>query len=280
MEPITNQLQKTVNQLQLTNLQAELQGLTQVNRDEKDILSLKYKSIPFGLMTLNDRVNWATALLSKIHVITGWVIPDDPLMDVIVDQFEKKLNESYPLVNPDEVEYAFRSQGTVIKDWGKQMNLALIDEVMIPYMDRRLQVSRKEEQQKSKLMLPEKTEDISDEGMDKFWDATEELVSQGGYPVELIPPMLYDWMDKNGNILIDKNEKLKYIERATLVRHSTIAMEYEKNPYSIETKSALNDFNRMRETKKYSEAEHGKITDLAKKMVVYEMMKTKLSKSK
>lgn len=133
---------------------------------------------------------------------------------------------------------------------------------------------------KPTVIMIENKEDISDEGMDKFWDATEELVAKGNYPIELIPPMLYDWMDKNGNILFSREEKLKFLERATLVRHTAIAHAFEKNPYSLETKAALNDFNRMREIKKYSEAEHEKIKELAKKMVVFEMMKTKLSTSK
>lgn len=234
---------------------------------------------PFGKMTPEEVAGYSRATMIKIALITGWIVPEGKYLDILLDQFAKKMLESYPKVNPEEVEYAFRTEGTVIKDWGKQMNLSLIDEVMIPYSEKRFEISRIEEQLKIKALPPPPiTEDISDEGMDKFWDATEELVAKGNYPIELIPPMLYDWMDKNGNILFNRDDKLKFLERATLVRHTAIAHAFEKNPYSLETKAALNDFNRMREIKKYSEAEHEKIKELAKKMVVFEMMKTKLAK--
>ena len=116
--------------------------------------------------------------------------------------------------------------------------------------------------------------------MDKFWDDTELLVRKGNYPVELIPPGLYEWMDKNGNIFYGKDQKMEYIERATLYRHSVIAKAYEKNPNSIDTKETLKNFNKMRETKKYSQDEHEKIKLLAKKMIVFDMMKAKTSKIK
>ncbi|MEP7111364.1 MAG: hypothetical protein ABI760_25435 [Ferruginibacter sp.] len=90
------------------------------------------------------------ALLLKIHVITGWVIPASKLINILVDQFEKKLVEDYGMLNTEEIEYAFRKGGTMIKDWGKEMNLNLIDQVLSPYVDNRLQASANEEIRKSR----------------------------------------------------------------------------------------------------------------------------------
>lgn len=84
---------------------------------------------------------WGKSLLLKIHVITGWVIPDAELLTILIDQFQKKMVESYPNTNPEEIEFAFRNNGTTVKDWGKAMNLALIDEVMIPYLQERHRIS-------------------------------------------------------------------------------------------------------------------------------------------
>src|SRR5690606_31250336 len=82
---------------------------------------------------------------------------------ILRDQFRQKLLESYPTVNCDEVEYAFR-KNTDVKDWGKKMNLALIDEVMIPYLAERSEASRMEETEAVKLMLPGiPCEEVSDE---------------------------------------------------------------------------------------------------------------------
>lgn len=93
---------------------------------------------------------WPKALLLKIHVITGWVIPSTDLLNILVDQFGKKLQEDYSDLNTDEIEYAFRKSGTTIQDWGKGMNLNLLDQVLIPYMDKRLQASAAEEKIKAK----------------------------------------------------------------------------------------------------------------------------------
>lgn len=92
--------------------------------------------------------NQAATLLVKIHVITGWEIPQKELMDILIDQFCKKILESYPKINTDEIEYAFRNKPIEIKEWGKAMNLSLIDEVIQPYLSMRFEVSKIEEQKK------------------------------------------------------------------------------------------------------------------------------------
>lgn len=92
---------------------------------------------------------YAKATLLKIHVITGWTIPKDELMKILLDQFIKKIKESYPNTNPEEWEYAFRNYGTTVKDWGKSMNLALIDEVMLPYLSDRKHLSHEVEERSS-----------------------------------------------------------------------------------------------------------------------------------
>lgn len=90
---------------------------------------------------------WSKALLLKIHVITGWVIPsDNALYSVLKDQFQKQLSEKYFELNPDEIEFAFRNEGTLIEDWGKDLNLNLIDKILLKYLANRYKVSNAEEQ--------------------------------------------------------------------------------------------------------------------------------------
>lgn len=113
---------------------------------EGKILSLKYKGKRIGEMNEAEVSLWSKSLLLKIHVITGWVIPELELMTILVEQFQKKLIESYGNMNPEEIEYAFRNSGTTVKDWGKQMNLSLIDEVLIPYLSERLRLSHELEE--------------------------------------------------------------------------------------------------------------------------------------
>lgn len=106
---------------------------------------------------------YAKATLLKIHVITGWTIPKDDLLIILIDQFIKKLIEGYPNVNPEEIEYAFRNYGTTVKDWGKSMNLSLIDEVMIPYLEQRFELSRVEEQKAPQIEYKPDLEQIERE---------------------------------------------------------------------------------------------------------------------
>jgi hypothetical protein len=86
--------------------------------------------------------------LLKIHVITGWNMPPNELMLILVDQFAKKVLESYPNVTAEEIEYAFRSEGHSVKEWGKSLSISLIDDVMLPYLSKRFEVSRFEESKK------------------------------------------------------------------------------------------------------------------------------------
>lgn len=89
---------------------------------------------------------WSKSLLLKIHVITGWTIPADELLIILVDQFTKKLCESYQDMNPEEIEYAFRQYGTSVKDWGKAMNLSLMDQVLPQYLAERKRISHEIEE--------------------------------------------------------------------------------------------------------------------------------------
>lgn len=90
----------------------------------------------------------AKEVLLRVHVITGWVMPPDELTLILIDEFTKKILESYPNVTVAEVCYAFRSGGHEVKEWGKSLNVSIIDEVMIPYLEKRFEVSKYEEQNK------------------------------------------------------------------------------------------------------------------------------------
>jgi hypothetical protein len=112
------------------------------------VVNLKYQSPQIS--KLPSLQTWGKGLLVKIHVITGWTIPTDSgILTALIDQFQKKLLEDYPNLNLDEIEFAFRSGGTTVKDWGKAMNLALIDEVLKPYVSTRYELSLAEERAKN-----------------------------------------------------------------------------------------------------------------------------------
>lgn len=111
------------------------------------MLQVKYASKKIGNMAPDELNKWAHVLLLKINVITGWIISEnDTLQNILSDQFRKTLVEKYSELNPDEIEFAFRNNGTGIEDWGKEMNLNLIDKVLVGYLHDRYKLSSAEEQ--------------------------------------------------------------------------------------------------------------------------------------
>jgi len=113
--------------------------------EEEKLIQLKKSAKPLILFDKSELLSSCEALLIKIHIITGWTIPGGNLLNVLVDQFQKKLIEDYPTFNVEEIEYAFRHSGTLVEDWGKSLNLNLIDKVLWPYELRRREASKTEE---------------------------------------------------------------------------------------------------------------------------------------
>lgn len=112
----------------------------------------------------------AGKLILKIHVITGWEVPTGELMDVLLDQFIKKIIESFPNLNADELEYAFRNKPYRVQEWGKAMNVSIIDEVVSAYLEKRIIVSSLEERSKNNIEhKPSKEQLVKiDEEFDQF----------------------------------------------------------------------------------------------------------------
>lgn len=146
-------------------------------------------------------------LLLKISAITGWTIPLSEMMDILIDQFQKTLCEKYQFTNIEEFEYAFRSRGLEIKDWGKSLNLGLIDEVMMPYLESRKEISRFEESNLTKMQIEEKKELTADE-----WD--EWINDAKNYPFEILPTAIYDFLEKQGSLILSKKEKHGMMDKA------------------------------------------------------------------
>lgn len=71
-------------------------------------------------------------LLIRASVITGWPLPKSEVYQILLDEFEKLLLESYPILNIKDLEYAFRHFGDE-KEYGKEMNLSLIKGVLMSY---------------------------------------------------------------------------------------------------------------------------------------------------
>lgn len=206
---------------------------------------------------------WTKALLLKIHVITGWVVPTGDLQTLLINQLGKHLIENYPDVNPDEVEFAFRKWGTTTKDWGKQMNLSLIDEVLLPYIILRGQVSQLEESAKVGE-LPAPQESMSDQAMAEWLEETKKRKMA----VEFMPVQLYEWLVKKGTLQLTNEIKHDYLARAVSFRQHRLIQAYEE-AMTKDNHAALATFNSMKQAGVFTGPEIDILKTLAKKMILF-----------
>ena len=192
----------------MTSLKGKLIG------EERKLLELKYSGKRFIEMTDDERWFSAQTLILKIHAITGWSIPISEMMDILIDQFQQKLVEDYKNVTSKEFEYAFRTRGLDIKDWGKALNLILIDEVMLPYLDNRFDLSMQEQKINAQLKMKEEDQQaLNRPPMSKEeWD--EWLSDISKYEICKIPCASYDYLERVGEINLTKDEKHSYMERS------------------------------------------------------------------
>lgn len=197
-------------------------------------------------MSEEERGLYAYDILLKIHVIVGWTIPVSEFMDILTSQFEQKLIESYSNVNPKEFEYAFRNRGLDIKDWGKALNLTLIDEVMLPYLETRYDLSRTEESHSHKVILIEEPKELTESEWDEW------LVDMQKYDFKLLPCAAYEYLVKTGKLSLTVEEKHAYMEKAISYLTGTFEpatkemseyLEMKKNGvFSVQITSSLATF--------------------------------------
>lgn len=239
-------------------------------KEDLRVLELKYASKRFGELPDEDVDVWADALLLKINIITGWVIPSGVGLNIITDQLRKKLTEAYANLNPDEIEYAFRTYGTTVKDWGKYINLSLIDEVMGPYLLKRKELSAIEEQKMLPLIEIPK-ESTSNEAMEDWAKEVSEKIKYNAVTIDFMPMMLYEWLEKGKKIIFSNSEKWEYMDKAIQYRKGKLVKavcDFD----TPENKEALSKFNKMIEDGCLTGEEIGHVKKLAKKIILYEYL--------
>lgn len=242
-----------------------------ITSEERRVIELKYSGKRFGLMDENERFSVAEILLLKISTITGWTLPISELMDILTDQFQKVLIEKYTNTNISEFEYAFRNKGIEIKDWGKAMNLSLIDEIMIPYLEHRFEISRQEESQKSKPMEIENKQPVSDEEYAQWlmdWKSMPEI------NIDLIPLPFYDFLTNKNIIALTSKEKWEYTEKAT----TAIKAKLHEDMSICKTNDAYIAFSKFcnQEINGFEKEFKGRILNRAKRLIVFDYLKFKI----
>lgn len=182
IQQATNQI--TVSQPAQSTISTDLR--TRLTRDEVDVIEVGKKSPAFGRYGEIELLTEVALLIFKIHVITGWKLPDeDAYQKVLTEQMCKKVKEDYFMLNKDEIEYAFRKHS--VKDWGKSFNLSLVDEVLIPFLNHKKELKNFIDRlPKEEKLLPGKSDWklVIEENYQQFLS--------GSYKVELWPWEMYD----------------------------------------------------------------------------------------
>lgn len=180
-----------------------------IEPNEAKIIELKYTGKTFSIMSEDERWFSAKTLLLKIHAITGWTIPaSNELMDILIDQFQRKLQEGYKNVTIAEVEYAFRNRNIDTQDWGKSLNLTMIDEVMMPYLHTRYDLSKMEESISQRVNFIEEPKELSESEWNEW------LNDIKNYDFKILPCSAYEYLVKIGKLSLTIDQKHEYMEKA------------------------------------------------------------------
>lgn len=120
-------------------------------------------------------------------------------------------------------------------------------------------------------VMVEKKEDMSKEAMQDWFDVTAKKIRSGEMQLEFVPPMLYEFLDDNGNINATKEQKYEYLQKAVEHRLGKLreAVEEEDSPNN---RWRLSSFVRMRDNGEFEGEEVSRLKTLAKKMILFDMI--------
>lgn len=117
-------------------------------------------------------------------------------------------------------------------------------------------------------------EDMSPEAMQEWFQSTSEKIKAGQMRIEFVPPMLYEWLDSNGNISATKELKYEYLNRASEYRLGVLRENLEKDD-SASNRLSLSTFVTMKNNGCIEGREASIVKTLAKQILLFEMILNK-----
>lgn len=134
--------------------------LNSLDPREKQIL-IDANGVSINSLNGNDRKKEIKKLILILHVATGWPVPDNELMVILLDQLEKQITDKYGMLTPLEIEKCFRDF-VPDESYGKAINLGLINAILQEYLRRRSEIVRSARQAAEKAL---KIDPMTDEQM-------------------------------------------------------------------------------------------------------------------
>lgn len=145
-----------------------------------------------------DLTREVMGVLVRINAITGWKLPDnEDVLSALVKEMTIYLTDTRGDLTSDEIAYSVRNYGLTVKDWGKNLNISLIDQCVCEYKEKRYEASIEEEraaidQKQAKIeSLPSGNTDWSD-----YWGTLLKKAENGQIRNEFISTVFYDWLIK------------------------------------------------------------------------------------
>lgn len=247
----------------------------ELTREDKNILAVHRDGVKFRDLDGAALLNSAQVVLAKIAIITGWVIPGNPrdandaqnkILVALIDQLSKKLKEGYFDLNQNEIEYAFRNFGLTVEDWGKIVNLNLIDKVLAPYMEKLRSAVNKTEPKE----LPSSIGDIRDE--DWLKDQARKVQARE-VSYRFVPLGLYDYIVNSGKINLTPGAKWRALTKAVELQLDWLKIRERDDPKEYAHKRAAWE-EMMKPEIGFSGPEREELIQASKRVLLFEFLKT------
>ena len=132
----------------------------------------------------------------------------------------------------------------------------------------------KEEYKQLPVSIPtmiENKEDMSKDAMLDWFNEVAQKIRDGKMLLEFVPPMLYEFMDDNGNITKTAKEKREYLSRAVEYRYGKL-MEAVQKEDSMANQLVFRNFSKMRESGCFEGDEITKLKTIAKQIILFELV--------
>lgn len=204
---MNKEIQQTNNQLTKEDnpaLPASLMRLLPtLPPDMAEVAKVKYSGPRLASIPEIDYSITCKSILAQICATTGWDMPQNPFMsNAVVSAFEAYCKEYLSDMTGDEILYSFRRFGLNTKDWGKAINLQLINDPIQSYREVRREISDIEDS----IPCPDPHDYISgDEDWSDSWDRLIYDFDPNNSFYQFIPwTIFYDWLKRTGKIEINE----------------------------------------------------------------------------
>ncbi len=133
-----------------------------------------------------------------------------------------------------------------------------------------MQIRRESERKKWIEMYTPKV--LTDEEYEDLFNQTKENVLSGNIGYELVPEMLYEWLDRKEKIKLSTERKKEIFWKAVAVEFSKLNELLLGYPSSGVYRTAFNSFKAQKDANEFSQATKIQLQVIARKIAVHELM--------